>query len=281
MVIASFFRPNTDVPVLRLIVTYGSPVQIEGDDSWFDFSYRPHSEAYGRPISWEEDAEEWARSLPSAYADSPLRVEIDDTSSQGLGTTALGVSGATHVSGANAPTESAPDASPHRSRPSSRSSRNDESLILDDTELVFGEDQAKERRSRLLKIGLPLLAILALAFFLVPRGGPEYDAQFVIERASGGEPITLAVDGRSAKISLVEDDPELLETLEGQNLRFFCADEPRLVQGLFEQPVQWPAGAQEVSFELVSPPSDTLQSLCGLQSEQRSVDILWALRDAK
>jgi hypothetical protein len=62
--------------VLRLTVTYGQPVVILGDASWLDWNYQPNSVRLGRPVSFQEDAEEWARSLPHAYAGSAMTVRV-------------------------------------------------------------------------------------------------------------------------------------------------------------------------------------------------------------
>jgi hypothetical protein len=47
---------------------------MQGDGSWLDFAFQPHSDRLGRPVSFYDDAEEWARSLPDAYTTSGLTV---------------------------------------------------------------------------------------------------------------------------------------------------------------------------------------------------------------
>ena len=57
--------------LLELSVQYGQQVKAVGDASWLDYGFRPYSNHLGRPVSFNEDPEEWARSLPFAYAGAP------------------------------------------------------------------------------------------------------------------------------------------------------------------------------------------------------------------
>lgn len=78
MVTVSFVSDGKEL--LRLSVTYGEPTRLLGDDSWLDYDFSVPSSRLGRPITFFEDAEEWARSLPEAYAGTPLQAQvIEDT----------------------------------------------------------------------------------------------------------------------------------------------------------------------------------------------------------
>jgi hypothetical protein len=63
-------------PILQLTVAYGQPLRAEGDPAWLDFTFQPISRLYGRPITWEEDCEEWVRALVEAYEHSPMQAEV-------------------------------------------------------------------------------------------------------------------------------------------------------------------------------------------------------------
>ena len=49
---------------------------MRGDGSWLDFDFCPYSLTLGGPVSFKEDAEEWARSLPGAYANTEMKATI-------------------------------------------------------------------------------------------------------------------------------------------------------------------------------------------------------------
>jgi hypothetical protein len=81
------------VEIFRLAVTYGEPVNAAGDGSWLDRNFRPYSDRLNRSISWEEDCEEWTRSLVYAYRRSRLQAAvlfdslttINSSTDQGMG----------------------------------------------------------------------------------------------------------------------------------------------------------------------------------------------------
>jgi hypothetical protein len=77
VVVVTFIRDGQ--MLARLGVAYGQPVQSEGDCSWIDYTFAPRSARLQRPVSFQEDAEEWARSLPGAYVGSGLVVEAAET----------------------------------------------------------------------------------------------------------------------------------------------------------------------------------------------------------
>jgi hypothetical protein len=61
--------------LLTLLVDAKGRVRADGDASWLRIeSFQPHSERLGRPVSFHEEPEEWALSLPGAYAGSGLEV---------------------------------------------------------------------------------------------------------------------------------------------------------------------------------------------------------------
>ena len=62
--------------LLRMDVAYGTAPVMTGDGSWLSASFTPFSERLGRAVSYREDAEEWARSLPAAYAGSGMLCEV-------------------------------------------------------------------------------------------------------------------------------------------------------------------------------------------------------------
>lgn len=62
--------------ILELTLERGSEPQMNGDGSWLDFSFAPHSQTLGRPVTYEEDPEEWGRSLAAAYEGTPTEVEL-------------------------------------------------------------------------------------------------------------------------------------------------------------------------------------------------------------
>jgi hypothetical protein len=62
--------------ILTVRASQGHSPQFEGDSSWFDENFTPYSERLACPIHWQEDAEEWARSLPQAYAETPTQAQV-------------------------------------------------------------------------------------------------------------------------------------------------------------------------------------------------------------
>ena len=75
MVVVSFSRPDGS-EIAEITVVAGQPVSSTGDISWLDWNFQPRSLALGRPVSFQEDPEEWARSLPSAYARTSIEVRV-------------------------------------------------------------------------------------------------------------------------------------------------------------------------------------------------------------
>jgi hypothetical protein len=87
VVTVSFNYNNQEIA--RLSVAYGLPVESHGDLSWLDFenfkeTFRPFSPTLGHAISWEEDCEEWTRSLASAYADTSLQARVLTDTARGI-----------------------------------------------------------------------------------------------------------------------------------------------------------------------------------------------------
>jgi hypothetical protein len=77
VVTLSFVQRSTSEEILRLVVSdSGEYEEILGNASWIDFAFKPVSANLGRLVSFQDDAEEWARSLPSAYENSPLEVTV-------------------------------------------------------------------------------------------------------------------------------------------------------------------------------------------------------------
>jgi len=78
VIVVTFIRDGQTLA--RLGVAYGQRVLTEGDCSWIDYGFSPVSTRLQRAVSFQEDAEEWARSLPEAYAGTPLQAQvIEDT----------------------------------------------------------------------------------------------------------------------------------------------------------------------------------------------------------
>lgn len=75
MVVVAFARPD-GTEIARITVVAGQPVSSTGDVGWLDWNFMPQSVALGRRVSFHEDAEEWARSLPAAYAASSVKVTL-------------------------------------------------------------------------------------------------------------------------------------------------------------------------------------------------------------
>lgn len=63
------------VTLVRLRVS-GETIEIEGDESLIDFSIPVVSLRTGEPILFEQDREEWARNLPSAYRAGDYVVDV-------------------------------------------------------------------------------------------------------------------------------------------------------------------------------------------------------------
>jgi hypothetical protein len=82
MVIVSFVDNGKEL--LRISVSYGQPVELMGDHSWLDYDFKVPSQRLGYPVSFHDDPEEWARSLPEAYADTALQAQVvKDTALEG------------------------------------------------------------------------------------------------------------------------------------------------------------------------------------------------------
>ena len=70
---------HKDYVLLVISVSERGLEENEGDFSWLDIEhFSPLSRRLGRRISFHEDPEEWARSLPTAYASSPLVVTASE-----------------------------------------------------------------------------------------------------------------------------------------------------------------------------------------------------------
>lgn len=83
MVIVSFVTEGQEI--LRLSVAYGERAKLLGDGSWLDFDFSVPSPRLGHPITYSEDAEEWARSLPEAYAGSAMQAQVvEDTAMEAV-----------------------------------------------------------------------------------------------------------------------------------------------------------------------------------------------------
>jgi uncharacterized RDD family membrane protein YckC len=76
MVTVSFARGGQEFA--RIVLDNGQCVQSFGDVTWLDLSFAPYSERFGRPVRFTDDAEEWARSLPDAYA-MEIKVTLTQT----------------------------------------------------------------------------------------------------------------------------------------------------------------------------------------------------------
>lgn len=79
MIVVTFIRDGQTLA--RLGVAYGQRVLTEGDCSWIDYGFSPVSTRLQRAVSFQEDAEEWARSLPNAYTGTGLFVEVREVRS--------------------------------------------------------------------------------------------------------------------------------------------------------------------------------------------------------
>jgi hypothetical protein len=76
MVHVAFRRPDEDHDLLVLSVAHGQPVRALGNSAWLDFRFTPFSSELDGPVSFADDCEAWARSLPDAYAGTGLRVYL-------------------------------------------------------------------------------------------------------------------------------------------------------------------------------------------------------------
>jgi len=85
MVRIEFCRPtwdDDDVAVVAVLVVKGRDVHVDGDMAGvIDFTMPVMSVNHERPIQFDEDPEEWARSLPGSYRAPDLfaRVVADDS----------------------------------------------------------------------------------------------------------------------------------------------------------------------------------------------------------
>lgn len=78
-VCVSFSRVAPGQPpheLLRLTAKRGLPPLAEGDASWVNLRYRPHSARLGRTVGFNEDPEEWLRSLAESYEGTGLKAII-------------------------------------------------------------------------------------------------------------------------------------------------------------------------------------------------------------
>lgn len=78
MVNAAFYTKNDQSWDLigTLSASTGVPPTANGDMNWIDYDFKPVSSRLGRPVSLQEDTEEWLRSLVEAYKDSEIRAVV-------------------------------------------------------------------------------------------------------------------------------------------------------------------------------------------------------------
>jgi len=134
--------------ILEMTLHQGEQAKMDGDASWLDFGYEPYSDRLGRQVSFEEDPEEWGRSLAVAYAGTPTSVEVvKDTGAA-----------------AAVPTPEPPAAAPPRAT---------SSTIVSEIEAT-AEREAKiarqAKRFRQFKIVAGILIVVAVVYLL---GGPS------------------------------------------------------------------------------------------------------------
>ena len=69
---------QADGEFLRLAVSDSEPrVRVlEGDARWLNYNFQPYSHTLHQPVSIYQYAEEWARALPSAYAESAVEARV-------------------------------------------------------------------------------------------------------------------------------------------------------------------------------------------------------------
>jgi len=79
MVRVTFTQCSNASVLLVISVSERGIEKNEGDFSWLDIDhFSPLSSSLGRRVSFHENPEEWARSLPTAYASSPLVVTTSE-----------------------------------------------------------------------------------------------------------------------------------------------------------------------------------------------------------
>lgn len=70
------YRDRDGQEVLRLKISNGHPPRCNGNHHLVELGLCPFSSRLGRPVSYQESAEEWARCLPPLYQNTDLDVEI-------------------------------------------------------------------------------------------------------------------------------------------------------------------------------------------------------------